>query len=95
MRLAMCTWRTTARRSGRVLVVTPACFSHSYWGFSAAEHFGSSARQAGWPWQATGMVPADVASFGRRLARRLSEALDDGLIGGLFCRVDRPGRVRS
>lgn len=40
--------------------------------------------QSGWSWHAPGMVPADVASFGLRLARRLSEALDDGLVGAYF-----------
>ncbi len=30
------------------------------------------------------MVPADVASFGRELARRLVEALDGGLVGAYF-----------
>lgn len=30
------------------------------------------------------MVPADVASFGRELARRLTEALDGGLVGAYF-----------
>lgn len=30
------------------------------------------------------MVPADVASFGRELARRLEEALDGGLVGAYF-----------
>ena len=34
--------------------------------------------------QAIGMVPADVACFGRELARRLAEALDGGLVGAYF-----------
>ena len=34
--------------------------------------------------QATGMVPDDVAAFGRELARRLAEALDGGLVGAYF-----------